>query len=274
MSIYYIDYENVHEKGMKGLEKLAKTDTVCLLYSETAQSLTIDTMAGLTSSGVNVLYFKCMNTGKNYLDFQLSTVCGLMAGRGADTDFVIVSEDKGFASLVDFWNGQTYFGRKYTCRQQSAIESTEKKAEKKAEKKENGKGAKKSKNSKGGKTGISTETGSKKPEAQKAEPKKQEPQKQEPKKPEPKKQESKKQKKGGLLQQRGISSIAESTRKRVRAAVKDLDLKPTEYTLIYNIMLKATAESDFKNRLMQGLGKERGEKVNKVIAEIYQNLLK
>ncbi len=253
MSIYYIDYENVHEKGMKGLEKLAKTDTVCLLYSETAQSLTIDTMAGLTSSGVNILYIKCMNTGKNYLDFQLSTVCGLMAGRGADADFVIVSEDKGFASLVDFWNGQTYFGRKYTCRQQSAIEAPEKKAEKKAKKKENG---------------------SKKPEAQKAEPKKQEPQKQEPKKAEPKKQEPKKQKKGGLLQQRGISSIAESTRKRVRAAVKDLDLKPTEYTMIYNIMLKATAESDFKNRLMQGLGKERGEKVNKVVAEIYQNLLK
>ena len=109
MSIYYIDYENVHEKGLKGLDGLSGKDTVCLLYSETAQSLTIDTMAGLTASGVNILYFKCMNTGKNYLDFQLSTVCGLMAGRKEDTDFVIVSEDKGFASLVDFWNGQTYF---------------------------------------------------------------------------------------------------------------------------------------------------------------------
>jgi hypothetical protein len=227
MSIYYIDYENVHEKGMKGIEKLGKSDTVCLLYSETAQSLTIDTMAGLTASGVNILYFKCMNTGKNYLDFQLSTVCGLMAGRGADADFVIVSEDKGFASLVDFWNGQTYFGRKYTCRQQSAIEAPEKKAEKKAEKKENGKGVKKSKNSK-----------------------------------------------GGLLQQRGISSIAESTRKRVRAAVKDQELKPTEYTLIYNIMLKATAESDFKNRLMQGLGKDRGEKTYESVKDIYLALIK
>ena len=250
MSIFYIDYENVHEKGMKGIEKLGKTDTVCLLYSETAQSLTIDTMAGLTASGVNILYFKCMNTGKNYLDFQLSTVCGLMAGRGEDTDFVIVSEDKGFASLVDFWNGQTYFGRTYTCRQQSAIEDAGKKSE-------SGKGNKKAKNSKGGKTGINPESGRKKPEE---------------KKPEQKKPKQKKQ--GGLLQQKGVTSIPEAARKKVRAAVKDQELKPTEYTLIYNIMLKATAESDFKNRLMQGLGKDRGEKTYESVKDIYLALIK
>ena len=257
MSIYYIDYENVHEKGLKGLDRLSGKDTVCLLYSETAQSLTIDTMAGLTASGVNILYFKCMNTGKNYLDFQLSTVCGLMAGRKEDTDFVIVSEDKGFASLVDFWNGQTYFGKRYTCRQQKAIlVAKEGEAKKKAGAKAEGNTSKKQKEAGKAETTGKTKNDGKTVNAGKAE--------------NAGKQEKKK---GGLLQQKGITSISEGVRKKIRSAVKNLELKPTDYTLIYNIMLKATADSDMKNRLMQGLGKEKGEQTYRQIQEVYRSLL-
>ena len=308
MSIYYIDYENVHEKGLKGLDGLSGKDTVCLLYSETAQSLTIDTMAGLTASGVNILYFKCMNTGKNYLDFQLSTVCGLMAGRKEDTDFVIVSEDKGFASLVDFWNGQTYFGKRYTCRQQKAIlVAKEGEAKKKAGAKAEGNTSKKQKEagkaettgktendgktvnagkqekkqetgkSKSGKRGSSKQEkkqqGPKTQDTKTQDPGKGAPGKPEQKKEEPVKQPQPQKKKGGLLQQKGITSISEGVRKKIRSAVKNLELKPTDYTLIYNIMLKATADSDMKNRLMQGLGKEKGEQTYRQIQEVYRSLL-
>ncbi|MCR5717378.1 MAG: hypothetical protein K6G23_11065 [Lachnospiraceae bacterium] len=121
MAIYLIDYENVHEKGLTGIETLHPNDVLCLLYSNAAQSLTIDTMAYLTGSGAEVQYFKCLGSGKNYLDFQLSTVLGLMAGSRKDNEFVIISGDKGFQSLVDFWDGQIYLERKFRCRLQATI---------------------------------------------------------------------------------------------------------------------------------------------------------
>ena len=279
MAIYFIDYENVHEGGLQGLDQLREEDTVCLLYSNAAQSLTIDTMAMLTASRVKIQYFKCLNSGKNYLDFQLATVCGMMAGTSRDTEFVIVSGDKGFNSLVDFWNGQEYFQKQFSCRLQGTIAKETKTG--KAKPKKRTAPVKKdmvqpvrelTPVKKDAVQPVKEPIPVKKDAVQPV--KESIPVKQETAqtaresvttKPQPKKQ--------GTLQKAGILNISDALKKRIRPAVKALELKPSEYTTIYQSCLKATAESDLKNRLMQGLGKEQGIKTFESILPIYQSIL-
>ena len=42
MAYYLIDFENVKSRGMEGVELLAKEDTVCIFYSDNADSMTFD----------------------------------------------------------------------------------------------------------------------------------------------------------------------------------------------------------------------------------------
>lgn len=40
MAMYFVDYENVHVDGMKSVSKLTEEDSVCIFYSEKANTLT------------------------------------------------------------------------------------------------------------------------------------------------------------------------------------------------------------------------------------------
>ena len=42
MAYYLIDFENVKSRGMEGVELLAEEDTVCIFYSDNADSMTFD----------------------------------------------------------------------------------------------------------------------------------------------------------------------------------------------------------------------------------------
>lgn len=41
MAYYLIDFENVKSRGMEGVELLAEEDTVCIFYSDNADSMTL-----------------------------------------------------------------------------------------------------------------------------------------------------------------------------------------------------------------------------------------
>ena len=316
MAIYFVDYENVHEGGLKGIEQLSESDTLCLLYSNTAQSLTIDTMSILTVSSVKITYFKCQKIGKNYLDFQLATICGMMAGSQSDTDFIIVSGDKGFISLVDFWNDQQYFGKNFTCRLQGTVEK-EKNSDFQPKTPENRKNRQKPIRAakQPEKKQVEDHLEKIQSEGKHQEGKRPEIIRQEEKRTEEKRQEEKRsevmqpeivqpeiiqqeaiqtenrttdqknsdQKNAGgipvgiqgqgMLQKEGVDNIPDSVKKKVRQAVKILNLKPSEYIVIYRNFLKSVSESDLKNRLMRRMGKELGTKTYESILPIYQGML-
>ena len=40
MAYYLIDFENVKSRGMEGVELLTEEDTVCIFYSDNADSMT------------------------------------------------------------------------------------------------------------------------------------------------------------------------------------------------------------------------------------------
>ena len=71
MSSYYIDYENVHNEGLSGIEKLGQGSRVCLFYSCKADTLKIDVVRQLMGCAAEIRFEKIDNGVENALDFQL-----------------------------------------------------------------------------------------------------------------------------------------------------------------------------------------------------------
>ena len=70
---YYIDYENVHNEGLNGIELLDQGDKVTLFYSDKADTLKIDVVQLLMGSSARIEFVKIVNGVENALDFQLIT---------------------------------------------------------------------------------------------------------------------------------------------------------------------------------------------------------
>ena len=103
MSIYLIDYENVHESGLSGIKELPEGDRVIVFYGDKIKSISFDVHVQMMNSRAVVEFIETHKTAKNYLDFQLGTYLGYLIGRGSHDTVVIVSHDTGFDSVVDFW---------------------------------------------------------------------------------------------------------------------------------------------------------------------------
>ena len=76
MSYYLIDFENVKSRGMEGVELLTEEDTVCIFYSDNADSMTFDLHRKLNETKAHIIYHKVAVGTKNALDFQLAKYLG------------------------------------------------------------------------------------------------------------------------------------------------------------------------------------------------------
>ena len=106
---YLIDFENVSDDGLKGYFELSPEDTVEIFYTENAARIGIEFFENcLAAQGRAGLRFIKVPAGKQSLDMQLATYLGaLLAGDGApDAEYCIVSKDKGFASIRQFWQSR------------------------------------------------------------------------------------------------------------------------------------------------------------------------
>ena len=93
--IFFVDCENV---GFPDISKMVDEDeiyTVLCFHNERAKCPKVP----------NVKYIKCNVSGiKNGLDFVLCTVLGdMIRAYGRDTQYIIVSNDKGYLSAVRYW---------------------------------------------------------------------------------------------------------------------------------------------------------------------------
>ncbi|MBQ9850682.1 MAG: hypothetical protein IJO36_08270 [Clostridia bacterium] len=103
MSLYFIDYENVHIDGLKGVAKLSEDDTVCIFYSEKANTMTFGLHKRLIESKAKIEYYKSLTGTPHSLDFQLASIVGYKIAKEEASEYVIISKDKGFDSIVDLW---------------------------------------------------------------------------------------------------------------------------------------------------------------------------
>lgn len=106
MAIYLVDYENVNSSGMKGLEQLTENDEVFLFYSVNSNTMTFSLHNSICSSKAKIEFLNCNTGGKNSLDFQIATLLGFLIAKNGDVEYVIVSKDTGFASIVTFWSNR------------------------------------------------------------------------------------------------------------------------------------------------------------------------
>ena len=102
MAYYLIDFENVKSRGMEGVELLAEEDTVCIFYSDNADSMTFDLHRKLNETKAQIIYHKVAVGTKNALDFQLATYLGYLIceqqREGIHPDYFIVTKDNGFTN--------------------------------------------------------------------------------------------------------------------------------------------------------------------------------
>lgn len=99
MANYYIDYENVHNEGLKGVQKLQQGDRLYLFYSVKADTLKIDVVRQLMECPAQICFDKIINGVENALDFQLITA--LMCNYTPDEDYYIISRDKGYDAAIE-----------------------------------------------------------------------------------------------------------------------------------------------------------------------------
>jgi len=109
MAYYLIDFENVKSRGMEGVELLTEEDTVCIFYSDNADSMTFDLHRKLNETKADIIYHKVAVGTKNALDFQLATYLGYLIceqqREGIHPNYFIVTKDNGF-SLMVYWKAQ------------------------------------------------------------------------------------------------------------------------------------------------------------------------
>jgi len=103
MTNYFIDYENV--KNIFDIISLKKDDYCAVFYSKNANKMDVDDVKKLVDSGATVELFKVEPSGKNALDFQLSSFLGfkIRSALGQKVAFRVVTKDGGFLALGNFW---------------------------------------------------------------------------------------------------------------------------------------------------------------------------
>ena len=142
MSYYLIDFENVKSRGMEGVELLTEEDTVCIFYSDNADSMTFDLHRKLNETKAKIIYHKVAVGTKNALDFQLATYLGYLICEQQKDDihpnYFIVTKDNGFTSLMVYWKAQgvpvriirnLLWGKNQTAGQNSLTEEAEQETE-------------------------------------------------------------------------------------------------------------------------------------------------
>lgn len=103
MRSYLVDFENVKSKGLVGIDKLTEDDHVIIFYSENSDTISFEMHCCVMRAKASVEYMKVRVGGKNALDFQLSTLLGYMVAKEKNSHIFIISNDKGFDRLHDFW---------------------------------------------------------------------------------------------------------------------------------------------------------------------------
>lgn len=103
MAIYLIDFENVHSDGLKGIEKLERSDECYIFYSEHAGVLTFNMHKKITESRAKMYYVEAQVGMKNALDFQLVSYLGYMLREKPEATYCLISNDKAFELVSKFW---------------------------------------------------------------------------------------------------------------------------------------------------------------------------
>jgi hypothetical protein len=96
---------------------LSEGDNVIVFHGLNSGAISFDLHLQIFASLASFEYIRTQRSAKNYLDFQLATYLGYQVATTNASEFVIVSKDAGFDSVIDFWSkkmGRMTFRRQTT----------------------------------------------------------------------------------------------------------------------------------------------------------------
>lgn len=99
---YLIDTENVGSSWTELLPFLGKNDEILLFYTTNSPGIPYRDLQMIMEHPLQLEMIPC-NTGKNGLDFQLSSYLGYLLRSSAKARYVILSKDMGYDPLIQFW---------------------------------------------------------------------------------------------------------------------------------------------------------------------------
>jgi len=113
---FLIDYENVNYAGLEGTEFLEKEDTVVFFFSNSSSKIVSYRIGDIEQSGCKLEICKLKNTGKNALDFYIATKVGEIFAVDHDARIAIVSADKDYQAVMDYWKPRLVGNQLVRCK--------------------------------------------------------------------------------------------------------------------------------------------------------------
>ena len=101
-TIYFIDSENVNENWIDTISDVKRSDEIKVFYTERSTNASYENISKIAGGDIQLNWIKCF-TGQNALDFQLVTDLGYSVAKGMRDTFVIISNDKGYDAVVNYW---------------------------------------------------------------------------------------------------------------------------------------------------------------------------
>ncbi len=103
MKYYLIDYENVNASGLDGIEQISSDDRVVLFYTKHSSKIDLGMFNVLLNISAELTVIE-VHHGKQALDIQLASYVGFLIGtEGLESEYYIISKDKGYRNIQDFW---------------------------------------------------------------------------------------------------------------------------------------------------------------------------
>ena len=102
---FYVDTENVGLTWVNDLAQLTEADHVIVFYTINSQHLTFPIVEHMVATKASLEFVECF-TGTNALDFQLVTRLGYDLKSYPRSQFIIISKDRGFNAVSNFWRKQ------------------------------------------------------------------------------------------------------------------------------------------------------------------------
>lgn len=104
MNFYLVDFENIHNDLDNLINNTSNGDSIVLFYSDTCKNISLDAISNFTMRNLKIDCFKVITGTKNALDFQLASYLGYLIGENKKTsNYYIVSNDKGYDCLCEYW---------------------------------------------------------------------------------------------------------------------------------------------------------------------------
>lgn len=106
----FIDSENVGNAWCPLLKDTQRGDQILVFYTSNSPSMSLTEMQQVVQAKARIECISCTCGTKNALDFQLVSELGnrIRGSRRNTRKFTIVSKDKGFDAVVQYWKGKAY----------------------------------------------------------------------------------------------------------------------------------------------------------------------